>query len=490
MHYEPTWESLREHQVPEWFDDAKLGVLLHWGLFSVPAFAPLTGELHELVAERGWDQWFAQNSYAEWYLNSIKIPGSPSHQYHLETYGEASSYDDFTPSFHEWVQQWTPDAWAMLLRRVGVRYVVFVAKHHDGFLLWPSGYPNPRKERYSVERDVVGELKTALQARGLKLGLYYSGGLDWTFDGRAVCDLADLICTIPRAGEYAEYVDRHWRELISRYEPVTRWNVIGYTAADLRELFAYYYNVVPHGVVNDRFIQYPFVNPRSERFLRSAVGLSFLALVVGGGAFSRLFSRLLARLGGHSDFRTLEYTSCRRATKQKWEATRGLGYSFGYNRNEGPDTLLSVRELVHLLADVVSKNGNLLLGVGPAAGGTIPRLQRERLLGLGRWLDVCGEAIFATRPWVKAEGRATDGIAVRFTKKGNSLYAILLDRPQGSQVAIKSLYAGPRTTVQLLGHDTPLEWTQDGECLAVTLPRTVSEAPAYALRITPRPMTG
>ena len=131
----------------------------------------------------------------------------------------------------------------------------------------------------------------------------------------------------------------------------------------------------------------------------------------------------------HSDFDTPEYSSFPEIRTRKWESCRGIGASFGYNRNEGAEQHLTIENLVRSFVDIVSKNGNLLLNVGPMADGAIPELQRERLLGLGRWLDVNGEAIFDTHPWITAESRTGDGIDVRFTQKGDSLYAILLDTP-------------------------------------------------------------
>lgn len=458
MRYEPTLESLRKHQVPEWFQDAKLGIFIHWGLYSVPGWAPLTGELTAVIAKEGWKSWFAKNPYAEWCLNSIRIKGSLSYQYHVKTYGENFSYDDFVPLFNEATKNWDPNDWADLFKKAGARYVVLTTKHHDGFLLWPSEHPNPKKENYFAERDIVGELTQAVRARSMRMGLYYSGGLDWTFNDTAIRDLMDLLTTIPQDPEYVEYVNNHWRELIERYEPSILWGDIGYpAAANLKELFAYYYNKVPDGVINDRFLQF---DPKTLVKLTS---------------------------NEHFDFTTPEYSSYDKIAKEKWECVRGLGYSFGYNRNEGPKSILSFKELVCLLVDVVSKNGNLLLGVGPMANGAIPDLQRKRLLELGQWLEINGEAIFGTRPWGEAEGISDGGIAVRFTQKRETLYATLLARSKRSQITIKSLYAERDTTVHLLGEDEALSWKQDGNDLTITLPKNLMEFPAYAFKITPKP---
>lgn len=458
MQYEPTLESIRKHPVPGWYHNAKLGIFIHWGLYSVPAWAPLTGEFGEVVAKEGWIAWFTKNPYAEWYMNSIRIEGSPSYQYHMETYGEDFSYFDFVPLFNEATQGWEPASWAALFKKIGARYVVLTTKHHDGFLLWPSRHPNPKIEGYFSPRDLVGELTEAVRAEGLRMGLYYSGGLDWTFNDTLIQDIGDIPAAIPQGVDYVEYATNHWLELIERYEPSILWNDIAFpAAADLKELFAYYYNRVPDGLVNDRFTQ---------RF-------EFSDQAIGGSI--------------HSDFRTPEYASFGEITDFKWEATRGIGYSFGYNRNEGPENYLSVQELVHSFVDIVSKNGNLLLNVGPMADGTIPEMQRERLLGLGRWLEVNGEAIFDTQPWVTAEGSTTEGIPVRFTQRGDSLYAILLGTPRRNRVAIEGLRAGEGTTIHLLGYDSPLSWEQEDGGLAVALPGRLPESPAHTLKITPQP---
>ncbi|MCC5669590.1 alpha-L-fucosidase [Nostoc sp. CHAB 5784] len=136
--YEPTTESLSKHEVPDWFLDAKLGIFVHWGVYSVPGWAPLTGEFSKVVAERGWEYWFLHNSYAEWYYNSMKLEGGDTYNYHPATYGENFTYDDFIPRFNAAITNWNPQKWAKLFSQVGARYVVLTTKHHDGFLLWPS----------------------------------------------------------------------------------------------------------------------------------------------------------------------------------------------------------------------------------------------------------------------------------------------------------------------------------------------------------------
>ena len=464
MHYQPNLESLKQHPVPAWFDNAKLGIFIHWGLFSVPAWAPLTGNLNEVVEKEGWEAWFARNPYAEWYSNSLRTAGSPTQHHHLATYGPNFAYDDFAPMFNQAAEQWDPRAWAALFKQVGARYVVLVTKHHDGFLLWPSERTSPYRQDYRARRDIAGELTQAVRDAGMQMGLYYSGGLDWTFQDTLIRNFQTLFAAIPQEPEYVAYADAHWRELIDRYQPSIMWNDIGYpAAANLPELFAYYYNNVLDGVINDRFGQgMPEGEPDGDEAITNPAGR-------------------------HFDVRTPEYSSYDTIMPYKWESTRGIGFSFGYNQNEGPEHHLPVDTLIRMFVDIVSKNGNLLLNVGPMADGTIPELQRERLEGLGAWLARNGEAIFDTRPWVNAEGNTTDGIPVRYTQTDDALYAILLDTPRGNQVRLAGLRAAPEATVQLCGSGGPLAWQPDGDNLVITLPDELTPAPAHALEITPKP---
>ncbi len=436
--------SLSRHEVPEWFHDAKLGIFIHWGLYSVPGWAPPSGEPGKVTPE----MWFTENPYAEWYANTKKIENSPTQQYHEETYGEDFDYYDFAEIFNREVKQWDPAAWAKLFNEVGARYVVLTTKHHDGFTLWPSEVENPHlpdgKEHAS--RDLVGELTEAVRAEGMKMGLYYSGGLDWSFVKEPVKQFRDLFRTAPQSEEYARYADSHWHELIERYEPAILWNDIAYPEkGEAEQIFADYYNEHPDGVINNRW-----------------------------GPL-------------HHDFTTPEYTKYDEIVEKKWESCRGLGFSFGYNRAEGPEHVLSADELIDMFVDIVSKNGNLLLNVGPTADGTIPEIQVERLKGLGQWLEVNGEAIFETRPWVTAEGRTTGGEEIRFTQRGDAVYAVLLTKPGRSEITIEKLWPAEDTRIQLLGQDGNLQWRRSGTHITLSLPGSLPESHAYALRITPRP---
>jgi alpha-L-fucosidase len=190
----------------------------------------------------------------------------------------------------------------------------------------------------------------------------------------------------------------------------------------------------------------------------------------------------------HYDFTTPEYTSRSEISEEKWECVRGIGKSFGYNRQELPEDFPSVRELVHLLIDIVSKNGNFLLNVGPKPGGEIPEVQLDRIKGIGAWLAVNGDAVYGTRPWKRAEGRTSDDKGVRFTGKQGSLYAILMERPRGQEVTIEALQASEGMRVELLGDGGPLHWVQAGSALEIQLGRQLPESHAVCLKMTPAPV--
>jgi alpha-L-fucosidase len=436
--YQPTIESLDRHPLPDWYADAKLGIFIHWGLYSVPGWAPLSHPNHDFSAQ----DYIINNPYAEWYYNTMRIDGSPTQKYHRETYGADYDYYNFAPIFDKEIQKWNPDAWAEIFRTAGAKYVVLTSKHHEGFTLWPSTTPNPTlpADRQHASRDIVGELTTAVRKQGLRMGLYYSGGYDWTFVPGPIRVAADYESVQPQSEAYGKYVDAHMREMIQRYKPALLWNDINYPkSGHPLEIMAEYYNAVPDGVIDDRF------------------GVK------------------------HHDFTSPEYEHLDKISPTKWEECRGLGRSFGYNRAEGEAETISAADLIYLLVDIVSKNGNLLLDVGPAADGTIPLVQLERLHALGDWLHLNGEAIYATHPWQRAEGTTAEGIPVRFTQKDSNVYATLLGVPTTASITINSISLKAGSKILLVGHSEALTWSQQGQNLKITLPPNFSAS--YAIVI-------
>jgi len=388
MQYQPTWESIKSHPRPQWFDDAKLGIFIHWGLYSVPAWANTNWELG---AEPTAYEWFSHGSYAEWYLNTIRIKESEAWAYHKKTYGEDFPYEKFAEMFT--CKNWNPAQWADAFKDAGAEYVVLTAKHHDGFCLYPSDYTDYNSVKQGPKRDLTGELTQAVRDAGLKMGLYFSGLLDWTFDLEPIVDHGHFQQKYALKPEHVAISRNQTMELIDKYKPSLLWGDIGWPIKgekDLPEIFSHYYNSVPQGLTNDRWN------------------------------------------GLWQDYFTAEYLLGMRGLDFKWEMCRGLGLSFGYNQNEDESTMLSSRELVELLCEYVSANGNLLINVGPKADGTIPKEQLARLADLGAWLKKHGEAIYGTRPYMPCQSEVLPGGAkVYYTQKGGVVFAILCGLDKG-----------------------------------------------------------
>jgi alpha-L-fucosidase len=328
-----------------------------------------------------------------------------------------------------------------------------VAEHHDGFPMWDSRYTDWDAADRGPQRDIIGELADAVRAEGLHFGASYHAMLNnyTPFYSGPHPDYMNE--------DYVQYMNMKARELIDEYHPSILWldgDWMGTPEAfNSKELIAYYYNQAAEWdvqvAVNDRWGQ----------------------------------SR-----GKRGDFYTqeYEYDAIDRLISHKWEYTRGLGQSFGYNANEPVEDYMNLDALVDMFVDRVAKNANVLLNVGPKADGTIPDVQRELLLGLGRWLDVHGEGIYETRPWVEAEGEtAEDSLRVRFTRKGETIYAFLLDQPEASLVTIPRLQPEADSEVRLLGRSAPLDWTVTDAGLQIELPEDLPGRPAHGLAITPVP---
>jgi len=449
--FKPTNESITTHELPTWYQNAKLGIFIHWGLYSVPGWAKGTEmPLEETLAKDGGLTWFSNNPYAEWYLNSLKIEGSSTQEYHAANYGEDFSYYDFVPMFNEDVASWDPGAMAKLFADAGAGYVVLTTKHHDGFLLWPSDHENPFRENYTASRDIVGELTEAVRDNGMRMGLYYSSGLDWTFNDHTIKTFEDLFQAVPQDTSYVKYIDQHWRELMDRYDPAVLWADIGSPQGyDPVPLIADFYNKNPEGIVNNR-----------HKMEMTADGF--------GSPI-------------HYDILTPEYQVLDTISDKKWETCRGIGLSFGYNRREDVAEFLSVEELVESFVDIVSKNGNLLLNVGPKADGTIPEGQRVRLEGLGNWLGTNGEAIFDTRPWKTASAETETGERVRFTQKGDAVYAILLDTPQQAEVTISGIPLEAAAEITSLATGETLHHELSDGTLTLAISEEASVAHAFRI---------
>jgi len=425
--YEASWESLDTRPTPAWFDEARFGIFIHWGVYSVPAWAP-------------------KDTYSEWYWKHMENKESPTWQFHVKTYGKDFAYQDFAPMFK--AELFDPAEWADVFARSGARYIVLTSKHHDGFCLWPSPDSwNWNAVDVGPHRDLLGDLTTAVRERGLRMGYYYS--------------LYEWFNPIYRS-DPARYVNEHMlpqmKDLVERYRPDILWGDGEWDRPSTEwrtpELLAWLFNEssAPDDIaINDRWGK----DTRSK----------------------------------HGGFYTTEYGRYHKMDAAKgrfsWEECRGMGMSFGYNRNESADDYRSATELIHLLIDTVSRGGNLLLDIGPTEDGRIPVVMQERLLAMGKWLGVNGDAIYGTRKW--RETGEGDGDLVRYTTDGDAVYAICLRWPE-SVLTLSVPEPDGDTAVHLLGSDKTVQaaWVDGG--LAIRVPDlSVNDMPcdhAYIFRLT------
>jgi len=454
-------QQLRRHRVPAWWLDAKLGIFVHWTPASVPAFAPVDVDIGELV-KSGTRDALAFCPYAEWYENSLRFPDSPVARHHREVYGDRP-YAEFAAEWEAGLEQWDPEEWAQRFAATGARYVVFVTKHMDGYCLWPTDVPNPNRPGWNCRRDVVGELGEAVRGAGMRFGIYYSGGLDATFNDRPIGSVAEMLDAVPR-GDYPAYADAQVRELIDRYHPSVLWNDIAWPAEgkQLWPLFSYYYEQVPDGVVNDRWLPWsPLLGATRSSLARRAVDAAVQRQ-------AKKDAGVVPPVPPHSDVRTPEYVTFDDVQRKPWECVRGMDQSFGHNACSRPEHFLQHDELLWMLADIASKGGNLLLNVGPrGVDAQIPEEQRTRLEWLAEWVGPNAGAIHGTRPWVRPGTTTVDGRDVRYTARDDAVFAFV----RGATGSVTLTDVRPTATTAVTTLDgAPLVWRDTPSGIAIDLP--------------------
>ncbi|MEQ9504995.1 MAG: alpha-L-fucosidase [Hyphomonas sp.] len=364
---------------PEWYARPQLGIFIHWGIFTIPAWAPRGRMIHELTGE-DFDMSAVLTPYSEWYENAMRVEGSATRARHKQIYGD-KPFTDFRPEFDAASEAFDANAWADFFVQSGAAYVVFVTKHHDGYCLWPTGVPNPHRPGWNTSRDFVGELADAVRARGLRFGVYYSGGLDWTFRDTPIANIGDMFACVPTEADYRAYALAQAKELIDRYKPSVFWNDIAWPDIEgVVALHDYYYAAVPDGVTNDRWLAASdFFNSLRDPETRASFNAMLKARTAGGKQ-----EETPAPFG---DFRCVEFGLGAIPKEQKWESCRGLGLGFGYNSDELPEDYMGADELIALYKDVTGKRGNLLINVGPMADASIPEIQSGPLRALGKILQ-------------------------------------------------------------------------------------------------------
>jgi alpha-L-fucosidase len=453
------WRSLESFQVPAWYLDAKFGIFIHWGAYSVPAFE------------------------SEWYPRNMYQQESAAFKHHVATYGPQIrfGYKDFIPRFQ--AEKFNANRWARLFSKAGAKFVVPVAEHHDGFPMYNCTLTDWSAYKMGPRRDVIGQLATAVRRQGMVFGVsshraehwwFFDGGMQFPSDVKeprngSLYGPAESRKTAygqesqPDAAFLDDWLART-AEIVDKYQPQLVWFDWWIEQPDfqpyLKKFAAYYYN---RGVEWKRGVA---INYKLKSFPEKAAVLD-------------------VERGQLDAIRPLYWQTDTSISKRSW----------GYIQNDEYKTADSI---VDDLADIVSKNGALLLNVGPRADGTIPEAEEKILLEIGQWLAVNGEAIYGTRPWkIYGEG-PTKVVAgsfkdtarqpftaedIRFTTKGGALYAIALAWPENGKLSIKALASEPVKSVQLLGSGAGLKWSRGADGLSVELPAQRPCDYAFALKI-------
>jgi alpha-L-fucosidase len=461
--YQGDWASIDSRPTPQWYNDAKFGVFIHWGVYSVPAFAPVNVK--------------GETPYAEWYWHSLEEGrkggnGSKTLEFHNRVYGADFQYPSFAPMFR--AELYNPDHWADVFAQAGAKYVALTSKHHEGFTLWKNAEANRAWGRpwnavdTGPKRDVLLDLMEAGRAKSLKMGIYYS-----LYEWYNPLWLSDK-------KRYArEHMIPQFKDVVSHAKPSIifsdgEWEM---PSADWgsAEMLAWLFNESPVAgdvVINDRW-----------------------------GKDTR---------HKHGGYFTTEYTSGMQKTDRPWEESRGMGFSYGYNRNESLKDYHTRRELTMMLIDIVSRGGNLLLDIGPAADGTIPTIMEDRLVAIGDWLRPHGEAIYGTRAWKETRQWSTGKVPVMeekefmseynitnmvdappagyarvdafFTAKGSAVYAILPRWP-GARIELNDLEARGDAKITMLETGQALKWKREGQRISVEMPPRGEPREAYVLKI-------
>jgi len=458
--FQATWESLEDYQIPRWYKDDKFGIFIHWGVYCVPAFG---------------SEWYARNMYLQ--DNAISA-------HHREKWGDqaAFGYKDFIPMFK--AEKFDPGAWADLFANAGAKFVVPVAEHHDGFAMYDCGFSEWSATKMGPKRDIIGELAGTVRDRGMIFGVSSHRAEHWWFleGGRQFdSDVKDPQWSglygpaqpknVPPDQEYLEDWLVRTCELVDKYQPkivwFDWWIEEPFFVPYLQKFATYYYNC---GAKWDKGV---------------AINYKHRAYPDGTAVFD-------VERGQLSGIHPILWQTDTSVSKNSW----------GYIDNHKYKTAGSI---VSDLIDIVSKNGVLLLNIGPRADGTIPEPEQEMLLEIGRWLAINGEGIYGTRPW-KVFGEGPTEVATgsftdtkrtdfgsqdfRFTRKADMLYAIALGWPEDGKMTVKTLATGSVNSlfnigrVDLLGCESPLKWTRDAEGLHVDMPPEKPCEHAFVLRIT------
>jgi len=451
--YGYSWESIISHPVPDWFNDAKLGIFIHWGPQSI------------------WDgPWRAYQDTGRYYAGIREKFGETPPEF---------GYKDVIPMFR--AENWDPEEWADLFEKAGARYVILTGEHHDGFMLSESGLTEWCTTSKGPMRDLVGDLGKAVRAKGIKYAPSYHrerhAGMfskeKYIAKSPPCDDIAEEIERMSEAEDlygpfeynedfYDSFVSR-WKEWEKKYHPDFMW---------IDDIPFFYHDA-----------ESPQVDIYRERCMKMIADYLNMAEECGKEVYFNNKGRAEPNWPAGAGCFEYDMANYDTIVQTKWQCPMTMGHTWFYNELEDRENLYkSPAELVHLLCDITSKNGNLLLNVGPRPDGTIAGGMVKRLLALGDWLELNGEAIYGTRPWIRFK---QDDPEIRFTQRDNDLYAILFDKP-GRTVLVKSAgkwAEGKIADIRLLGNDNPVKWKRKGDDLEIYLLPVNNGEHAWVLKI-------
>ena len=462
QHYESNWASLNQRKIPAWFHQDKFGIFIHWGVYAVPSYAPV-------IPNSGY-------SYAEWYWYYLQEKQKDFTAFHDKNYGSNFSYQQFEPMFK--ATMFDPEKWADVFKRSGAKYVVLTSKHHEGYCLWNSAEADRDWGRPwnavtgTPKRDLLGDLNNAVRAQGLKMGYYYS-----------LYEWFNPLWRVDKQKFVTEHMFPQFKDLVTKYKPSLifsdgEWEQSD-TAWQSPELLAWLFNESPVAkdvVINDRWGS----NTRGKN-----AGCTYATSEYGSGMDANVV----------------------------WEENQGIGHSYGYNRNEQLNDYKTSHDLILMLSDIVSRGGNFLLDIGPAADGTIPVIMQQRLIDIGDWLKTNGGAIYETEAY-KQSYQWSDGIKPNkkeanfmagysianmvvpkkdtahiecfFTQKNKDLYCIIPSyRPQ---LTLKDIKFSASVKATVLGASNKCSWKQEGKNVVIDLsaikPSDISPSEIFAIKLT------
>ena len=469
--FRPDWESLEKYEVPEWYKDAKFGIFIHWGVYSVPAFG------------------------SEWYPRDMYREGSEEYKHHIATYGpqDKFGYKDFVPLFK--AEHFDPAAWAKLFKEAGAKYVVPVAEHHDGFAMYASSLSDWTAAKMGTHRDVIGDLARAVRAEGLHFGVS-SHRVEHNFFlgvGRAIpSDINDPAYAAFYGPAHNWLENKRGTPLSNDFTYVSQAWADDWLARSTEIVEKYH----PDIMYFDWWIGQPSIRPNLTHF----AAFYYNASLKYGDHVGVINYKDYA-LQEHSAVLDLERGQLGDIRPLYWQTDTSISNKSWGNIKD--DTFKSPQFVIHQLVDIVSKNGNLLLNIGPRSDGTIPEEVQQVLREVGSWLAVNGDAIYGTRPW-KIYGEGPTKVAAgsfhdtdtagytaedfRFTTRGDDLYAIELGWPAGGEAVIHSLGTtalGSQKvmSVALLGSDDQIQSRQEADGLHIQLPTQAPGKYAYAFRV-------